>query len=488
MVVDRSIYISRYYYYYYYLQVKGDRERREMEFEKEAAPSSPSSMPASPGAQYFNSCALSLSILCVLEFEVPISFDDSQTFPLLKDVFLPINPRFSSIMVEDKKGARKWKRVEVNLKDHVKVPVFPKGLSPALYQDHSNDYFSKIATDQLPQNRPLWEIHIIKYPTTNASGHIIFKLHHALGDGYSLMGALLSSTQRADNPSIPLTFPSRQSQSQQKENGEKVGNIFRHVGRIFSGVFNTLLDFGESIVKSGLDDDRTLIHSGTEGLEFQPKVTTKMTFSLDQLKQIKDNLNVTINDVIVGIIYLGTRMYMKVAAENNNDELGNNNTKTTGLVLLNTRAIGGYKSVSEMLKKNAEMPWGNRFAFLHVPVPQLSDDESSNPLDYILKTHKMIKRKRNSSAVYFTGLLLDTMRKFRGFEATSRYIKGTLEKSSIAITNMIGPIEKISMANHPVSDFYYIVGGCPLSLVVTMVSYMGKLNVVFATEKGLIDE
>ncbi|KAI8007347.1 hypothetical protein LOK49_LG07G02160 [Camellia lanceoleosa] len=45
---------------------------------------------------------------------------------------------------------------------------------------------------------------------------------------------------------------------------------------------------------------------------------------------------------------------------------------------------------------------------------------------------------------------------------------------------MIGPIEKISMANHPVRDVYYI------SLVVTIVSYMGKLN-VFATEKGLID-
>ncbi|KAL7185487.1 hypothetical protein ACSBR2_027435 [Camellia fascicularis] len=372
-------------------------------------------MPVSPCGQYFNSFVLSVSILCVLEFEVPISIDDSQTFPLLKDVFLPVNPRFSSIMVEAKKGARKWKRVEVNLKDHVKVPVFPKGLSPALYQDHFNDYFSKIAMDQLPQNRPLWEIHIIKYPTTNASGHIIFELHHALGDGYSLMGALLSSTQRADNPSFLSTFPSRQSQSQRKKNGEKVGNIFRHVGRIFSGVFDTLLDFGESIVKSGLADDRTPIHSGTEGLEFHPKVTTKMTFSLDQLEQIKDNLNVTINDVIVGIIYLGTQMYMRVATENNNDELKNYNTETTGLVLLNTRAMGGYKS------------------------------------------------------------------------ATSRFIKGTLEKSSITITNMIGPIEKISMANHPVSGFYYIISGCPQSLVVTMVSYIGKQNVVFATGKGLID-
>ncbi|XP_028055413.1 uncharacterized protein LOC114259580 [Camellia sinensis] len=230
----------------------------------------------------------------------------SREFGFFSDAALYASERLTILRnVEDKNGARKWKRVEVNLKDHVKVPVFPKGLSPALYQDHFNDYFSKIATDQLPQNRPLWEIHIIKFPTTNASGHIIFKLHHALGDGYSLMGALLSSTQRADNPSIPLTFPSRQSQSQQKENGEKVGNIFRHVGRIFSGVFDTLLDFGESIVKRRY---------------------------------------ATINDVIVDIIYLGIRMYMKVAIENNNDELGNNNTKTTGLVLLNTRAIGGYKS------------------------------------------------------------------------------------------------------------------------------------------------
>ncbi|KAL7185491.1 hypothetical protein ACSBR2_027437 [Camellia fascicularis] len=63
-----------------------------------------------------------------------------------------------------------------------------------------------------------------------------------------------------------------------------------------------------------------------------------------------------------------------------------NNTETIGLVLLNTRAMGGYKSVSEMLKSNAEMPWSNnRFTFLHVPVPQLTDDESSKVLDFVSK-------------------------------------------------------------------------------------------------------
>jgi hypothetical protein len=69
---------------------------------------------------------------------------------------------------------------------------------------------STIAREHLPQNRPLWEIHIIKYPTKNAAGTLVFKLHHALGDGYSLMGALLSCLERADNPSLPFTLPSSQ--------------------------------------------------------------------------------------------------------------------------------------------------------------------------------------------------------------------------------------------------------------------------------------
>jgi hypothetical protein len=53
--------------------------------------------PVSPIGQYFNSSSLCLYIIAVLEFEVAI--DDLQAFALLKDVFLPISPRFSSIMV-----------------------------------------------------------------------------------------------------------------------------------------------------------------------------------------------------------------------------------------------------------------------------------------------------------------------------------------------------------------------------------------------------
>lgn len=53
--------------------------------------------PVSPTGQYLNSSALSLSVYAFLEFEV--SLDDLPVLPLIKDVFLPINSRFSSIMV-----------------------------------------------------------------------------------------------------------------------------------------------------------------------------------------------------------------------------------------------------------------------------------------------------------------------------------------------------------------------------------------------------
>lgn len=55
--------------------------------------------PVSPTGQYFNSSVLSVTVIGVLESEIPVVIDDSITLKLIYDVFLPINPRFSSIMV-----------------------------------------------------------------------------------------------------------------------------------------------------------------------------------------------------------------------------------------------------------------------------------------------------------------------------------------------------------------------------------------------------
>ncbi|XP_047312908.1 wax ester synthase/diacylglycerol acyltransferase 11-like [Impatiens glandulifera] len=445
-------------------------------------------MPASPNAEYYNSSALSVAIIAVMEMELPYDHHHFPAIHLLSHSFLPINPRFSSIMVESDNRGKKWKRVPVNVENHLKTASYPEDEPIEFYNKCLEEYLAKMSMDGFPQDQPLWEMHIFKYPTSKACWHLIFKLHHCLGDGYSLVGALLSTMQRADDPSLPLTFPSRQSSSTLKM--AKNIAFFKRIPAFF---MDTLKDFGWSVLRSSiLEDDQNPIRSGKEMVELCPMNITTVRFSLDQLKHIKTSLGVTINDVIVGVIFCGIRLYMK----EKNGAMGGS-AGANALVVFNSRAIGvGYKSVEEMLKPNAEMAWGNRFGFFHIAIPKMMDGKEeeedgfmtiNNPLHFIMEAHRMIKKKRNSAAGFLTAKLLQTMRKFRGSEVTSKYIYSAMKNSSMAVSNVIGPVEKMVLANHPIKGLFYTVTGIPQSLVITMMSYMGKLNVVFRTEKDYID-
>ncbi|KAJ4830855.1 hypothetical protein Tsubulata_040372 [Turnera subulata] len=428
--------------------------------------------PVSPGGEYLSTTVLSLTILAVLESEVAI--DDSQAMSLLTNVFLPINPRFSSIMVEDRNGTKRWKKVEVRLQDHVHVPEFPTGRTTKYYDDCLDDYLSKIASQQFPQSQPMWEIHILKYPTSNAAGNLIFKLHHSLGDGFSLMGALLSCLQRADDPSLPLTFPSVRLRS--AKDNRRNHSMFMKVPGALSSLSNTVADFCSGILKSAIvKDDKSPIRSGHPGVEFLPVAVATITFPLDQVKQIKEKLGVTINDVIAGTIFLGTRLYMEAR------NTGSGNARTTSLVLLNTRMFGGYKSVKDMVKPDAELPWGNHFAFLSVAIPKLADAEAKDPLQFIFEIRKIIQKKRSSLAVYLTARYLQLTKKLRGLKAASKYVHATLENTSMGVTNLMGPREKMALANHPIKGLYF-------SLMAGVMSYVDNLRVALLVEKEFIDK
>ncbi|KAK1566611.1 hypothetical protein Q3G72_001975 [Acer saccharum] len=167
---------------------------------------------------------------------------------------------------------------------------------------------------------------------------------------------------------------------------------------------------------SFLEDDQSPIRSGDVGIEFRLITTATITFNLDQIKQIKTNIGATINDVVAGIIFLGTRLYMK---EMSPDSI---NTNSTTFVLLNTREFRSYVPVKGMVKTDAKTPWGNYVAFLYVPIPKLSDDDddskllNTNPLEFFRKAREIINAKKSSLAAHLTGRLLQILKNFRGPE------------------------------------------------------------------------
>ncbi|KAK0589599.1 hypothetical protein LWI29_016196 [Acer saccharum] len=257
------------------------------------------------------------------------------------------------------------------------------------------------------------------YDNCAAAGTVIYKLHHSIGDGFSLVGALLSCLHRADDPSLPLTFPSLLLRaSTLVSNSEySINGFLKNMSKIFFVLSNTVSDFCWSVMKSSfLEDDQSPIRSGDVGIEFRPITTATITFNLDQIKQIKTNIGATINDVVAGIIFLGTRLYMK---EMSPDSI---NTNSTTFVLLNTREFRSYAPVKVMVKTDAKTPWGNYVAFLYVPIPKLSDDDddskllNTNPLEFFRKAREIINAKKSSLAAHLTGRLLQILKNFRGPE------------------------------------------------------------------------
>ncbi|KAH7669202.1 CoA-dependent acyltransferases protein [Dioscorea alata] len=429
--------------------------------------------PVSPTGQYLSSSVLNVTVLAVFETLMPI--DDSQSTTALESIFLPINPRFSSIMVTDEHGVRKWKKVEVKLEDHLKVPVFPPGLE--LYDEYLQDYISKISMEPLPFSRPLWDVNVIKYPTSTAAGTLVFRLHHALGDGYSLMAALFSCLKRIDDPSLPLTFPS----SKPRRGWD---SFLGFAQEISYACVNTIRDFGWSLMKSSvMEDSVSAIRSGVPFVESRPINLSYFELSLDDVKTIKKKIDGTVNDVLAGMIFYGLNLYMEEVMNPCNDA-----TKITALVLLNTRAIRTYKNMLEMRSPNSNARWGNHFAFIHVPIPKCDKKNNKvDPLEFVLKAKKLIKSKKASFGIYLSGAFLEIIRKIRGPEVASGYMLKTLTNSSLAISNMIGPMEEVEMVGHPVSGFHFMMVRAPQSLTITIVSYNGKVRLAIGAEKDFID-
>ncbi|KAA0031540.1 O-acyltransferase WSD1-like [Cucumis melo var. makuwa] len=203
----------------------------------------------------------------------------------------------------------------------------------------------------------------------------------------------------------------------------------------------------------------------------------------------------TVNDVVVGMLFLGIRLYM----EETRPESTKSNS--TALVLLNTRMFRTYKCMEDMLNPNSNTPWGNRFAFLHIDIPKLTDFNLSNPLQLVEAAQKLIKRKRDSSAVFLVDKLMQMIHKFRGSEVypniiyiyiyivlSSKYVYKTIKNSSLSISNLIGPKEKMALTGHPAKGMYFTVVGIPQSLKISVISYMENLRIAFGGEKEFIDQ
>lgn len=476
-----------------YTKLRGD----DHELEGEGQPVQPISQ-----SLYLPPMAACINVL--FEFEESIT-EISRAKKNMADALLPRNPLFSCIAKEDNKGVLRWQRTTVNVDDHVFVPEFPPGEES--YDDWVDDYISKLALKPLDQSRPLWEFHLLNYKTSKAGATLIVKIHHSLGDGISFMSTLFTMASRADNPDLPPTFPSirRSYTTSMASPKQSIAAIFYQTLWYFILLlWYTIVDVISSLLRTtGWIDDSPLPIRGPPGVEHMPTALSSATIHLEDIRQIKDNLGGTVNDVITGVIFYGIQRYLQIrlsavgeqslqdAYEKRFEPLKDivinqmKKARITALCLLNTRVMAGLQSIDEMLNPKSQAPWGNYFGFLHVPVPLTG--KVDDPLEFVRKAKCIIDRHKMSLGVFINAKILRYLAKLKGPQVTSISLYNTVANSTMVISNMIGPMEKIAIEGNAVKDFSFFVSGAPMSLYISILSYMGTIKIQVMGTKPYID-
>lgn len=401
------------------------------------------------------------------------------------------HPRFSSVQDDVKKNSKpKWVRTTVNLDDHIILPYLDPAATSAKPDQAVEDYLSSLSTAPMDHSRPLWELHILDFPTSEAASTVLIRMHHSLGDGVSLLSLLIACTRSAADPArlpeLPLA-PRRAGPVHARPRPPLSAGFPALALWVWSYVvlaWHTLVDvLGFVATTLFLRDARTPFMAASEGVEFRRKRFVHRTLSLDDVKFVKNAMKCTVNDVLVGVTNAGLSRYYFRKTSDANDEKKKSREKISirSALFVNIRKTPGLHALAEMMDsgKNNGAKWGNLIGYIILPFQIAMHDD---PLQYIRQGKKAAERKKASLEAAFTYWSGNLVVKLFGMKAAAALCYGMFKNTTMSFSSMVGPAEKVEFYGHPLVYIAPSVYGHPHALTVHYQSYMNSITVVLAVD------
>ncbi|PON33638.1 O-acyltransferase [Parasponia andersonii] len=451
-----------------------------------ASPATDSDEPLTPAGRLFLRPEMNQIIHCVLGVKNPLDIDTVKS--QIRDSFLLKHPRFCSLLVVDRRGLERWRRTSVDLDRHLIVvdsPVNSNGCSDD--EAAVNEYLAEMSIGAgLSLDKPLWEIHLLM-----AHKCVVFRIHHALGDGMSLMSMLLSGCRKVGEPdAVPSIGPVSGSSSNRRKSREGERRGWREycywdaIVGLVGVLWFSLVYVVEFLVKLLCVCDRETAISGGDGVELWPRKLATARFSLDDMKTVKKAINdATINDVLFGVISYGLSRYLYHRTPNAWQE----GFQITGLAMVNLRKQPGLQELSELMRSNSESSWGNKFGFILLPV-KYHKTSGTDPLLYVKRAKVMLDRKKQSLEAHFsykTGYYVMT---YLGSKVAGLLNYRIVCNTSFTISNVVGPQEAIAIGDNPVTYVRVNSSSLPHALTMHMLSYAGRADMQILVAKDIIPD
>ncbi|CAN7005419.1 unnamed protein product [Brassica rapa subsp. trilocularis] len=405
--------------------------------------------PLSPMARVFQSRGIDYCAVTMIGFKTKIK--PAVVLDALKHNVYK-HPRFSSKLSSD--GA-KWIETEVNVKDHVVVPYIDPEEIGEDGEGFIDNYTSRLTMNPMDRSRPLWDIHILNVKTSDAEAVGVVRTHHTLGDGTSMVSLLLSCTHKtSDHNRVSTTIPSLKRRGRYKNKGWFLRSMFT-IGSTMTLIWNTIVDmlllFATLLF---LKDTRTHIKGGAD-VGSNPKRFYHRTISLDDIKLIKNAMNMTINDVLVGITQVSLSSYLSQHTKNEEDGalIPYPNNLPGGIQFragctVNLRSEKGLKPLADMMVKDSKCRWGNYFSYIVLP---FSIGLQSDPLVYLKLSKSMMDRKKHSYHAHLAYMMIKICQNLLGAKVAAKLFNRTVINTTTSLSNVIGPMEEISFDGNPIT-------------------------------------
>uniref|UniRef100_A0A0V0GM22 diacylglycerol O-acyltransferase n=1 Tax=Solanum chacoense TaxID=4108 RepID=A0A0V0GM22_SOLCH len=94
----------------------------------------------------------------------------------------------------------KWVRTKVDLDQHIIVPQIDEQNLKESPDKFVENYIHNLSKTTLDKSKPMWDLHLLNIKTSDAEAVAIFRIHHSLGDGTSLISLLLACTRQTADP------------------------------------------------------------------------------------------------------------------------------------------------------------------------------------------------------------------------------------------------------------------------------------------------
>ncbi|MEM9597122.1 MAG: WS/DGAT domain-containing protein [Acidobacteriota bacterium] len=355
--------------------------------------------------------------------------------------------RFRKSIVEHR-GRPHWREVEnFDLADH----IFEVN-DPALRtKEGLQEYIGRQASVPLPFDRPPWQLQVI--PEFGDGGTVVLsRLHHVLGDGMALVPVIFSMM---DTGGVPVE--KAMARQQVKTRGMR-GKVWQ------MGLKASLLGGPLLAARAVQRPDRSLVHG--QELSGTKKVSWTRPLSLSRIKEAKNKLGATVNDVLMTCIAGGFRHYADGHPE---EDIGR----------LRVSMPVNVRSPSETPKME------NKFAAvifeLPVHLPDLGQrlEETKRRMDAL---------KRSAEPMIYYGAV-NVLVKALPQGASRGLVDFYARKCSAVLTNVPGPRDPLSIAGQDVrSMLFWVPQRANIGLGISIFSFSDEVRIGIISDVAVVAE